>query len=163
MFLSRLRSATSCVSSWFSSSSCFTRRHSPTPSPQYIFFQRQKVCSEMLILRIISATGVPVSDCLSAKAICLSCISTSSCSSSLPEGSKERENFHSSRAERQGGRQVNVPFAGHATGFVPPGKRKCNWRSSTHSGPAKWVLALLKQARAKRRERQHKSCHRIVG
>jgi transposase len=40
IFLSRLRSASSCLSFWFSSSSCFNRRTSATPRPAYLFFQR---------------------------------------------------------------------------------------------------------------------------
>jgi len=40
MCLSRLRSATSCFSCRFSSSSCFRRLNSPTPRPPYTFFQR---------------------------------------------------------------------------------------------------------------------------
>src|SRR5690606_27647965 len=38
IFLSRLKSATSCLSFRFSSSSCFRRRTSATPSPANFFF-----------------------------------------------------------------------------------------------------------------------------
>jgi len=56
-----------------------------------------------------SATGVPVSACYSANAICSSVYLDFFISSSLPEGFTKPENSRSKWAKKQGGRQVMVP------------------------------------------------------
>jgi hypothetical protein len=62
-----------------------------------------------------SASGVPVSACFSAKAICSSVYLDFFISSSLPTGSAGPENSRSNWAKKQGGRQVTD----HATRLAP--------------------------------------------
>jgi len=57
------------------------------------------------IRRIASATGVPVSACFNAKAICSSVYLDFFISSSLPEGFTRPENSRSKWTNKQGGRQ----------------------------------------------------------
>jgi hypothetical protein len=70
--LSRLRSATNCLSWRFSSSNWRSFRSSLVPRPPNFFFQLKNVAWEIPNFRQISSTWVPVSACLSAKAICAS-------------------------------------------------------------------------------------------
>ena len=70
--LSRVKSATSVFKRRFSASSCCNRRISATPSPANVFFQREKVCSEIPVLRHTSPIGVPVSAWRNTNPICSS-------------------------------------------------------------------------------------------
>lgn len=70
--LSRLKSATNCLSWRFFSSSWRSFRSSLVPRPPNFFFQLKKVAWEIPSFRQISSTWVPVSACLRAKANCAS-------------------------------------------------------------------------------------------
>jgi len=58
------------------------------------------------IRRMTSATGVPVSACISAKAICSSVYLDFFISSFLPKGFSKPENSRSKWTKKQGGRQL---------------------------------------------------------
>ena len=103
MCLARLRSATSCFSCPFSSSSCFRRLSSPTPRPPYTFFQR--------VERLLRNPHPPDnfghrragSRLLQREGNLLICVPRSLHSSSLPEGFSRPENSRSNWTKNRGG------------------------------------------------------------
>ena len=68
--MSRLRSATSCLSLRFSSSSCRSRLTSGVPRSPYFAFHRKNVAWLMPNFRHVSSAPSPASACLRAKTIC---------------------------------------------------------------------------------------------
>lgn len=91
MCLSRLRSVTSRFSCRFSSSSCFNRPSRRHRNRRTFFFKRWNVCSEIPIRRMTSATGVPVSPCFSANAICSSVYLNLFIPATCPKASQDRK------------------------------------------------------------------------
>lgn len=83
------------------------------------------VCSEIPIRRMTSATGVPVSACFNAKAICSSVYLDFLISGSLPEGFSRPETFAQNGLKNRG--DVNHPIPQFARPTSPP---KDNFESS---------------------------------
>src|SRR3569833_853817 len=70
--LSKVSSASTCFSFWFSSPSCFSFLASLTSRPTYIVFHRYSVCSLIPCCRHSSLVFTPLSDCFRTPIICSS-------------------------------------------------------------------------------------------